>query len=367
MNIHHRVLNLALEIQQIPAPTFEENQRAEFIREKFVQEKLDDVEIDDLGNVFGRLPGRMETRPIVVSAHSDTVFPLDTDLSTTYSNNIIKGPGIGDNSLGIAGLFGLLWQIAEKELIFPGDLWIVANVCEEGLGDLRGMRRIVDRFGDTPLAYVVIEGLALGQIYHRGLGVQRYRITARGSGGHSWVDYGKPSAIHELAALVVKFSSLDLPEEPRTTLNVGMIHGGTSVNTIAAEATLELDLRSADQSELKLLIQNIQNSINNSCHPGMKFETEIIGQRPAGEISKNHPLITTAVEILRSHGIKPTLNIGSTDANIPLSLGFPAVCIGLTTGGGAHTINEYIYTEPLHAGLSQLFEFVASIFHLEME
>ena len=363
MEIHHRVLDLALEIQQIPAPTFNEGQRAKFIEEGFLRESLNDVEIDKLGNVFGRLAGQGISRPIIVTAHSDTVFPLDTDLTFTRSKDVIKGPGIGDNSLGVAGLFGLLWQLSEHDLTLPGDLWLVANVCEEGLGDLKGIQAVVDRFRDIPLAYVILEGMALGQIYHRGLGVQRYRITARGPGGHSWVDYGKASAIHEIASLVVSLCNLQLPEDPRTTLNVGKIKGGTSVNTIAAEASIELDLRSTDQDALKSLIQKVESIIRECDHSDMNFEAEIIGQRPAGEISKNHPLIKSAIDVLRSYRIKPTLNIGSTDANIPLSRGFPAVCVGLTTGGGAHTINEYIHTEPLQAGLSQLSELVLSIFN----
>ena len=363
MKIHHRVLDLVLEIQQIPAPTFDEGQRAKFIEERFLRESLYDVEIDELGNVYGRLPGQESSRPIIVTAHSDTVFPLDTDLTITRSKGVLRGPGIGDNSLGVAGLFGLLWQISEHDLTLPGDLWLVANVCEEGLGDLKGMRKVVDRFGKLPLAYVIVEGMALGQIYHRGLGVQRYRITARGSGGHSWVDYGKPSAIHEIASLVVNLSNLELPQDPRTTLNVGKIKGGTSVNTIAAEASIELDLRSTDQAALKSLIHKVESIIHEYNHSEMNFEAEIIGRRPAGEIPKNHPLIKSAIDVLRSYGIKPTLNIGSTDANIPLSRGFPAVCVGLTTGGGAHTINEYIHTEPLQTGLSQLSDLVLSIYN----
>ena len=201
------------------------------------------------------------TPAIIVTAHSDTVFPLDTDLTISYQPGTIHGPGIGDNSLGVAGLFGLLWQLRQSETTLPGDLWLVANVCEEGLGDLKGMRAVVDRFGDEPRAYIVVEGMALGQVYHRGLGVQRYRITAKGQGGHSWVDYGTPSAIHELATLVTRIAALKLPEKPRTTLNVGIISGGTSVNTVAAEASLQLDLRSEGREALASLIQQVETLV----------------------------------------------------------------------------------------------------------
>lgn len=367
LNIYQRVLDIAVEIQQIPAPTFKEEERSNFIQELFNREKLNDVNKDNLGNVFGRIPGAGKTQPIIVTAHSDTVFPIETDLTITRKNNTLYGPGIGDNSLGVAGLFGLIWQIKQKGSILPGDLWLVANVCEEGLGDLKGMRVVVDRFGKEPLAYIVLEGMALGQIYHRALGVQRYRITARGTGGHSWVDYGRPSAIHELAALVTRISALELPEKPRTTLNVGVIDGGTSVNTIAAEASLQLDLRSTDQEALKRVIHQIETLTREYNHPGMDFEIEVIGRRPAGEISRDHPLVKLAVEVHKSHGISPTLNIGSTDANIPLSLRLPAICVGLTTGSAAHTMNEYIHTKPLKAGLSQLIDLIYGVFQTDLK
>ena len=186
-SILNRVLDIAVAIQQIPAPTFEEGQRAAFLRDRFQDEELCDVSIDGVGNVYGRLPGGGTAPPLVISAHSDTVFPAATSLKVRREMDRIYGPGIGDNSLGVAGLFGMLWTINQRGIELPGDLWLVSNVCEEGLGDLRGMRAVVERFGDQVLAYLVIEGMALGQIYHRGLGVRRYRIHVRTSGGHSWV------------------------------------------------------------------------------------------------------------------------------------------------------------------------------------
>jgi acetylornithine deacetylase/succinyl-diaminopimelate desuccinylase-like protein len=355
-------LELAVEIQQIPAPSFNEEARSTFIQDRFFQEGLATVERDDLGNVYGCLKGDGNARPIIVTAHIDTVFPTGTDLSISRKAKTIHGPGIGDNSLGSAGLFGLLWQLREENGNLPGDLWLVANVCEEGLGDLKGMRAVVDRFGNEPIAYIVLEGMALGQVYNQGLGVKRYKITARGSGGHSWVDYGKPSAIHELANLVTRFSALELPKNPRTTLNAGVISGGTSVNTIAPDASLLLDLRSSGSSTLSTLAHQIETMVAESNQQEMSFTSEVIGQRPAGKIPEDHPLVRTAVEILDSYNLKPELNIGSTDANIPLSLGLPAVCIGLTKGGGAHTVNEYIQIEPLNTGLGQLVDLVKRVF-----
>ena len=357
-----KILDLAIQIQQIPAPSFFEEERAAFIQDRFEAEGLSDVEIDALGNVFARWPGEGTTPPLILTAHSDTVFPREIDLQITRSPGKIHGPGIGDNSLGIAGLFGLIWSLREQNFTPPGDIWFVVNVCEEGLGDLKGMRGVVDRFGEQPTAYIVVEGMALGQVYHRGLEVQRYRITASTEGGHSWADFGIPSAIHDLAKLVTKLTDIHLPEEPRTSLNVGKISGGTSVNSIAAEASLELDLRSTEMGALQNLVGEVEALVTESNRPNVEFTAKIIGQRPAGEIPEDHPLVRLAVKVLESQGIQPHLNIGSTDANIPLSHGLPCICIGLTNGGGAHTVNEFIHTRPLEKGMAQLVEVVKRVF-----
>jgi acetylornithine deacetylase/succinyl-diaminopimelate desuccinylase-like protein len=210
---------------------------------------------------------------------------------------------------------------------------------------------VVDRFGSEPLAYIVLEGMALGQIYHRGLGVRRYRITVRTSGGHSWIDYGQPSAVHELTALSTRITALELPRSPRSTLNIGVISGGSSVNTIAAEAMLELDLRSENRDMLESLAAEVEKLVRSAEKPGVSIEAKIIGQRPAGELPVDHPLIRLAQDCLRKLDIEPRLNIGSTDANLPLSRGLPAITIGLTTGGRAHTVYEFINVGPLEIGL----------------
>jgi tripeptide aminopeptidase len=359
-----RVLDLAITIQQIPAPTFAEQPRANFLQEVFTAEGLSDVECDAAGNVLGRLPGKIAGRPLLVTAHLDTVFPAGTDLSFHFENDQIYGPGIGDNSLGLAGLLGLLWLLRSRGHTLPGDIWFAANVGEEGLGNLSGMRAIVDRFGRSPRAYLVVEGMAQGQIYHRALGVQRYRIAAHTAGGHSWVDYGRRSAIHELASLITWLTSISLPADPRTSLNVGVIGGGTSINTIAADAWLELDLRSEGERTLKNLARNVQELVKSANQPGVSFTAELIGNRPAGAIPADHPLVLLTRRVLNELGIEPKLNIGSTDANVPLSRGLPAVCIGLTTGGGAHTVGEFIHTKPLEPGLRQLATVVETIFDL---
>jgi acetylornithine deacetylase/succinyl-diaminopimelate desuccinylase-like protein len=365
-----RLIDLAIRIQQIPAPTFEEGPRAAFVRDRFLEEGLADVSQDALGNVYARLPGRTlpspgtakeHARPLIVSAHLDTVFPVKTDLQVRREPNKIHGPGLGDNSLGVAALIGLVWKLREQQVQLPGDVWLAADVGEEGLGDLRGMRAVLDRFGPEVRAYLIVEGLALSHVYHRAVGVQRYRITARTQGGHSWSDHGRPSAIHELARLVTTLTRLRLPAQPRTTLNVGTISGGTTVNTIASEARLELDLRSEREDTLADLIREVEDTLASTQREGVVFEAGIISRRPPGEIPADHPLIQLALECVRAQGLEAALTAGSTDANIPLSRGLPAVVLGVTTGGGAHTINEFIDVSPIGQGMAQLVNFVSRV------
>lgn len=366
-----KTLDLAVKIQQIPAPTFEEQLRGEFVSRLFHEEGLQDVQTDSIGNVYGRLPGSGDAKPLVISAHLDTIFPASTDLEIRIEPGRIFGPGIGDNSMGVAGLFGLLWALRRQLKLerqarspLPGDIWMVANVGEEGLGDLRGMRAVVDRFEDRVLAYIILEGMALGQIYHRALGVERYRIRVKTQGGHSWVDYGRPSAIHELAGLVTQLNDLPVPQSPRSTMNVGVFSGGMSVNTIAPEAQLELDLRSENQSVLKALARSVIDLVQSVKRTGVEVSFERIGLRPAGELPHSHPLVRLAQRCLLEQGIQPNLTIGSTDANIPLSHGLPAICLGVTNGTSAHTEGEYIFTEPVAAGLAQLVAMVVGVFEL---
>ena len=359
MTLSKKVLDLAIQIQQISAPTFAEGPRGEFVRDLFIQEKLEDVSMDSLGNVYARLAGKQKkARALIVSAHLDTVFPAGTKLQIKEEAGKVFGPGIGDNSIGVAALFGILWAIRERKIELKHDVWFAANVGEEGLGDLRGMRGVVERFGKDEIGYLVLEGLALGHVYHRAIGVRRYRIAAKTRGGHSWSDYGQPSAVHELAALITQLTQIRLPREPRTTMNVGTILGGTSVNVLAAEAKCELDLRSEDPAVLAKIVSQVEDIILHWNHEGVKIQAEIIGERPAGQIMADHPIVKLAVECLQAQGMDASLTTGSTDANIPLSKSIPAVVMGVTTGGGAHTLSEYIDTEPIEKGMESLVRFV---------
>lgn len=368
-DLTERVLREAIAIQQIPAPTHGEMERARYVFKRFVEAGLADAQMDSLGNVYGRLPGSGSALPVVISAHLDTVFPLHTDLTIRQEADRLYGPGIGDNSIAVAGLLGIAWELharhansAQVTTRFPGDVWLVANVCEEGLGDLAGMRAVVERYGAQVLAYLVLEGMSLGQIYHRGLGVKRYRICIHTAGGHSWVDYGRPSAVNELAQLICELTRIPLPTRPRTTLNVGVISGGTTVNTIAAQAELELDLRSEDLQILQNLASQVEAIVQRTNRHDVKVNYAMIGDRPVGKISSQHPLVRLAKNCLAELGVEASLGIGSTDTNIPLSLEYPAICLGLTYGGGAHTTGEFIYTPPLETGLQFITSVVENIF-----
>jgi len=356
------LIDLAIQIQQIPAPTFSEGLRGEFVRGLFVNEHLQDVSMDSHGNVYARLAGKQKkTKPLIISAHLDTVFPNSINLQVKKEAGKIVAPGIGDNSMGVAALFGILWSLRARKMELEHDVWFVANVGEEGLGDLCGMRGVAARFNNDVIGYLVLEGLALGHIYHRAIGVRRYRITAKTAGGHSWSDYGKPSAVHELAGLVTQLTAIRLPREPRTTMNVGTFGGGTGINVLASEAKCDLDLRSEDPRSLENLIHQVEELFRHADRDGVKVLAEIIGQRPAGEIPADHPLVKLAMDCLHEQGLRGVLTAGSTDANIPLSRGIPAVVMGITSGGGAHTTHEYIDIDPIEKGMNSVIRFVERV------
>ena len=361
-----RLLDLACAIQQIPAPTFYEHARADFVRGQFVAAGLSDIDMDDLGNVYARRPASYpdDSRAVLVTAHTDTVFPAETPLTLTRAPDRITGPGIGDNSLGVAGLLGLIWALGDEAL--PGDLYLAANVGEEGLGDLRGMRRVMERWGECVQATIVVEGMALGHIYHSAIGVRRYRFTTRAEGGHSWLHFGRPSAIHALVRFATRLTELNVPASPKTTFNIGTIGGGTSINTIAREAWLDLDLRSAAPVHLADLAVRVEAIAASFGESGLQMETRVIGNRPAGAIPRGHPLVQLAARSLEEAGITTySFETGSTDANIPLSQGQPCVCVGLAYGGNAHRPDEYLETRDIEKGLHALVSLVRGALTLD--
>ncbi|MFN2134993.1 MAG: M20/M25/M40 family metallo-hydrolase [Candidatus Promineifilaceae bacterium] len=355
-------LTWIINVQQIPAPTFHEAKRAHFIASTFVHLGLQDVRRDKLENVYGRIPGldAPNRKPVIISAHSDTVFPLETDLRTRRVDKKLFGPGIGDNSTGVGGLFACADIMLRRRLRPLSDIWFVSNVGEEGLGDLRGMREVVRHFGRQAL-YIVVEGGLYGQIAHEATGVRRFRIAVKTPGGHSWGSFGSPSAIHELVHLAAAIDRLSVSEKPKSTFNIGVIEGGTTINSIASQASMLLDLRSESGEQLDMLVGQVKEIVNRAQirarrrQRTVSFEMVKVGERPAGRIARDAPLVRWAEESLKASGCPEVLYVsGSTDANIPLSQGIPAVCIGLTESANSHRVDEHLNIDFLPGGLRQL-------------
>ena len=350
------VISEGIAIQQIPAPTFSEKNRAAYVANQFKQLGLQNVAIDDLFNVTGLMPGSQQPPKsgIMISAHTDTVFSADTDLTIRKEPDMIYGPGLGDNSVGVSGMLGLI-AILKKLNIQPAcDLWFVANTREEGLGDLGGMKAVFQQLRPHIQSVINLEGMAYGHVYHAGIAVRRLHITAHGEGGHSWLNFGRTSAIHGIMELGSHITRLHPPESPRTTYNIGIIEGGQSINTIATEAGLWLDLRSEDSATLTRFEREVRRIVDSCVKPNMSYRIEVVGDRPAGYIPVSHDLVQGALAALEQTGVKGTLENGSTDANVPLSLGCPAVTIGITRGGNAHRADEYIEVSPVASGMRQL-------------
>lgn len=356
MNID-RVISRAIEIQQIPAPTFDELERSAYLQDKFESTGLLEVSTDELGNVYGRTQN-FDGPTILVSAHLDTVFPVDTPLNIQRQGSRLIGPGIGDNAIALAMMLEAAHSVM-KQARARGSVWFVGNVREEGLGNLEGMHRVVERFNGHVSAYIVLEGMGIGHIYHRGLQVQRYRISVETPGGHAWIHAGQPSAIHTLLQIGSKITSMQRPDSGQSSLNVGTIQGGTSINTIASYAQLDLDLRSEVPETLAELERQLAQIFAGYQAGDVSIRMQQIGSRPGGGIPADHPLVRLACEALAEAEVADChLGIASTDANVPLSQGFPAVCVGLTHGGDAHTTREYIDLDTIPNGYAMLMKFL---------
>jgi acetylornithine deacetylase/succinyl-diaminopimelate desuccinylase-like protein len=361
-NSQGAVIEQCLAIQQIAAPTFAEGERAAFVERRLAASPLVDIMQDEVNNIYARLPGRTRQPALLISAHTDTVFPAEVNLASRRDDtqHRLYGPGVGDNAMGVAALL-VLAQTLSSLPSPPVDIWFVANTGEEGLGDLRGMRAAVNRLQERLGACLVIEGMGLGRIVHQALGSRRFRISVNAPGGHSWSAFGSPSAVHTLVQLAERLTRLEAPTSPRTTFNIGRIAGGTSVNTIAESAMLELDLRSEQSRTLEALIEQALTIVRRFQTPswrgrGVIVGVETIGDRPSGEIAADHPLVLAAERALQGVGVavEPGERISSTDANAPLSRGIPAVCVGVTRGGNAHRVDEWISTRELGKGMQHL-------------
>lgn len=349
------VIETAISIQQIAAPTFEEKQRGAWVEAHMRRIGLADVATDAIGNVYGRVPGRVDGRGLLIAAHLDTVFPAQTNLAIRREGQRIYGPGLGDNSLGVAGLLHLGQALREQHITPEHDIWLVANVGEEGLGDLCGMRAAVERLRNQISTAIALEGAGHDRIVHEAIGVRRYQITATAAGGHSWQNFGAPSAIHTLVRLAEHFTHLALPQA-RSSFNIGIIEGGSSVNAIAERASLLLDLRSVEADGLADLVRQVEQQVAaaRTVQPDVVIEITTVGDRSPGRIARDHPLVKMATAAYQAAGATVSYGIGSTDANVPLSMGIPAVCVGIGDGANAHRLDEYIQIDRVGAGMRAL-------------
>ena len=353
-------INEQIKICEIPAPTFQEARRGEWFRQRFTELGLKNVRVDKVGNVLGERPGIGSGPVLVLAAHLDTVFPEGTDVKVKREGSILKGPGIGDDCRGLAVILAVLRTMNETKIEPNGTIIFVANVGEEGLGDLRGVRHLFnEELKGRATHFISVDGVGL-DITNTAVGVVRYRATFHGPGGHSYGAFGLPSPIHAMGRAIEKISRFEVPKQPKTTFNVGKIEGGTSVNSIAHTAWMEVDMRSESAAELgkleAMFKQAIQTSLDeeNQARPNkapITVELKVVSQRPAGLQSLDSPIVKTALIAGASLGIKPRLHSASTDSNIPISLKIPAITIdGGGEGKGAHSLDEFFDTTNSHLG-----------------
>ena len=349
-----------IEICRVAAPTGREAARARLVAGMLASSGLS-VETDAAGNVVAEVPGDPARPCIAVAAHLDTVFPDEGEIQVRREGRWLAAPGIGDNSAGLAALVGLGRELPRAGL---GRILLVATVGEEGLGDLRGARHLMETRGEEIDAFLALEGAMRDKIVVSGVGSERLRVTVRGPGGHSWGDAGTPSAIAGAARLVTDLYAFALPENPRTTLGVGKISGGQSVNSIAAEACFDVDLRSLDGDIVTGLRNRVLGHVTRL--EGLAVETEEIGSRPAGRIEPDHFILEVVRRAREETGLPPAEEIASsTDANIPLSLGVPATCVGVGIGEDAHKRTERLRTDGLAEGFACLLRTVTELANTE--
>ncbi len=371
-----------LEVTRIAAPPFGETLRADWLKQKFVELGLTDVHTDDIGNVLGLRPGTdSQANALAITAHIDTVFPPGTPIRVRKDGDRLLGPGISDNGAGIVGLLAIAGAFQDTGITTEMPILFVGNVGEEGEGDVRGMRHL---FGDskwaTQIEYtLVLDGAGTDSIVTQALGSKRFQITVHGPGGHSWSDFGVPNPIVALARAIDDFSRTNVPADPKTTFNIGVIEGGTSVNSIPESATMRVDLRSASADEITKLERALKDALDravmetslvkgrrrDSNSPLLSFEMKMIGNRPAAELKPNARLLAMVQAADQQLGNSARLQRASTDANIPLSQGREAVAIGAGgSGGGAHTLHEWYDPSNRELGLKRIMLTALAIAHV---
>jgi acetylornithine deacetylase/succinyl-diaminopimelate desuccinylase-like protein len=343
-----------IEITEIPAPPFMEMSRAVRYKELLEAAGADSVWIDTEGNVLALRKGKNGSKTVVLNAHLDTVFPEGTDVSVTVRNDTLFAPGIGDDSRGLAMVLTVLQALDKASVNTKADLLFVATVGEEGLGDLRGVKHLFTENSPKIDSWIAIDGGEIGRITNKALGSYRYRITFNGPGGHSWGAFGLGNPHHAAGKAIdyfVQAAEAYTAEGPKTSYNVGRTGGGTSVNSIPFESWMEIDMRSVSPERLKeieaILLDQVHRALedyNKTIRQGeaLTVSIEKIGDRPSGELSEDLPLVQRALAVTRFFGSEPSLSRGSTDSNIPISMGIPSVTIGRGgQGGGAHSLDEW--------------------------
>lgn len=349
------IIEEQIRLSQIPAPPFKEEKRAAAALQIFKDLGLRNVRVDKAGNVIGERPGLAPRPNLVFCGHLDTVFPEGTDVRVKREGTVLKGPGIGDDARGLAVVIAVAKALDQAKVQTPGTITFVADVGEEGLGDLRGMKQLFnDTLKDRIDRFVSVDGTGFG-ITRIGVGSYRYRITFRGPGGHSYGAFGLVNPIHALGRAIAKIADFQVPKDPKTTFNVGRIGGGTSINSIAFDAWMEMDMRSPSMESLKAVEANFLKAVDQALaeenarwgEKGGKLtvDKQLVGERPAGNTPENSAIVQTAIAATKALGFTPRLGEGSTDANVPMNLHIPAVTIGGGgKGEGAHSLNEYFDT-----------------------
>ena len=345
-----QTIETQIRLTEIAAPSFKEGARGEEVRRLFQQAGLRNVRTDKAGNVLGDRPGAALHPHVVIAAHLDTVFPEGTNVKVRREGAVLYAPGIGDDSRGLALLVAIARVLNQANVQTPGSITFVADVGEEGLGDLSGIRAIFDdTLKGTVDRFVTIDGYGMG-LSHTFIGSRRYRVTVKGPGGHSFADFGTPSPIGALGRAIDNIQELQVPADSQTTFSVGRIGGGTSVNSIPVDAWMEVDLRSADRSALAALDGQVQKALDAALaaeharwhRPGvLKMTKELVGDRPVGAAPANSVVVEAAFAATRAVGATPAVSVSSSDANYPTSLRIPSVHIGGGgDGSGTHAPSE---------------------------
>lgn len=353
-----------IELTEIPAPPFEEDKRAARFAEMLREAGLTDVSIDDVGNAIGRRPGKSGDRVVGYSAHLDTVFPAETDVTVRFDDEKMYAPGIGDNTRGLVTVLGVLRAMEAANIETEADVLFIGNVGEEGLGDLRGVKHLFRDGASKIDSLIAVDGGNSSRIVFGGVGSHRYRVTYRGPGGHSWGAFGLASPHHALGraiAIFVENAPSVTSSGEKTSYNVGRIGGGTSINSIAFESWMEIDMRSGSQDKLDDVDAVLQAAIEQALQeenaarlsgPELTVDVERVGTRPAAEGDPETPLVQRAMAATLAFGIEPSLQISSTDANLPISKGIPAVTMSRGgISGASHAPEEWWQNVDGHVGI----------------